>query len=62
MDKQYIVVNVSEGIRLASIVQDDDGNNVIFETKEKHLNLLTIILMMVWWLNIRNIFVDNIPD
>jgi hypothetical protein len=35
MDKQYIVVNVSEGIRLASIVQDDDGNNVIFETKDE---------------------------
>jgi hypothetical protein len=31
MDKQYVIVNVSEGIRSATIVQDDDGNVLVFD-------------------------------
>jgi len=40
MDKQYIVINVSEGIRFATIIQDDDGNTIIFETKDEALEFI----------------------
>jgi hypothetical protein len=31
MDKQYVIINVSEGIRSATIVQDEDGNVLVFD-------------------------------